>query len=54
MATRQRKPRTRKVSVKVLVVALDGKERAQDVYRIRRKGGRVFLEKPNHNPFAGL
>lgn len=46
-----RKPVTRKISVRGLVFALDGRERPYPVYRF---GRRDLKERPNHNPFQGL
>ena len=49
--TRGRKPRTRKVSVKSASHAIAGAEQPYPVYQFSR---RTFVERPNHNPFAGL
>lgn len=46
-----RKPRKRKISVRGLSFALDGKERPYDVYRF---SGVPKFERPNHNPFKDL
>lgn len=46
-----RKPVTRKVSGRGLAFALAGLEQPYPVYRF---GGRVKIERPNHNPFKGL
>lgn len=47
-----RTPRTRTLSGKSLVLALEGKEKDYPVYRF--SNGRQFVAKPKHNPFAGL
>jgi hypothetical protein len=44
--------RKRKINVRSLVLALDGPERAYDVYRFSR--GKRRFERPGHNPFDGL
>jgi len=46
-----RKPTTKHISVRGLVFALDGRERAYPVYKFSH---RTVHEKPKHNPFAGL
>ena len=48
---RGRKPRTKKVSLRSAVHALAGPEQAFPVYQFSR---RTFVERPGHNPFAGL
>jgi hypothetical protein len=53
MANRPDRPPTfRKVQIRGLVIALDGKERPYDVYRFG--GGVRKYEKPKHNPFKDL
>lgn len=49
---RIRRPQKRRVSVKALVYAVAGAERARVAYRGRP--GTEKYERPNHNPFAGL
>jgi len=46
-----RKPRRRVVSMKSLVFAIEGNERAYPVYKF---SDRQVFERPNHNPFQGL
>ena len=48
---RGRKPLTRRISGRSIVIALDGPEQPYPVYRFSR---RDFVEKPKHNPFDGL
>ena len=45
-------PIARKVNVRGLVIALDGKEKPYDVYRFSRNKRR--FERPKHNPFKDL
>lgn len=53
MASKPDRPPTfRKVHIRGLVIALDGKERPYDVYRFG--GGVRKYEKPKHNPFKDL
>ena len=49
--TRGRKPLTRKVSVRSAVHAIAGVEQPYPVYQF---SARTFVERPKHNPFAGL
>lgn len=49
---RIRPPRKRRISVKALVYAVAGPERPRVAYR--GKPGTEKIERPNHNPFAGL
>lgn len=46
-----RKPKVRKLSVRGISFAIDGKERPFPVYRFSR---RPFFERPGHKPFTGL
>ena len=46
-----RKPKQRKFSVRSMVAALDGAERAYPVYEF--SAGPKY-ERPQHNPFKGL
>jgi hypothetical protein len=48
---RGRKPRTRKVSVRSAAHALAGPEQPYPVYQF---SNRIFVERPSHNPFAGI
>ncbi len=50
-SSRGRKPRTQRVSVRSVSLALSGPEQPYPVYHFSR---RVFIERPGHNPFAGL
>ena len=51
MAIPTRKPVTRRLSGRALVMAIDGPEKPFPVYTFSR---RVFIERPRHNPFRGL
>lgn len=44
-------PRQRRISVRSVVLALDGAERPYDVYRFSR---RPFYERPRNNPFKDI
>jgi len=46
-----RKPTTRKISAKSATHHLAGSEAPYPVYQF---SGRVFLERPNHNPFGDI
>ncbi len=46
-----RKPRTRKVTIRSASHALAGPEQAYPVYQF---SNRTFIERPGHNPFAGI
>jgi len=46
-----KKPRTQVLSMKNLVFAVAGPEKPYPTYTYSRK---TFVEKPKHNPFAGL
>jgi hypothetical protein len=46
-----RKPVTRRISARALVIALEGPERAYPVYQF---SDRNFYERPRHNPFAHM
>ena len=46
-----KKPQTRRMSARSVVLALDGAERPYPVYRFSR---RPVYERPKHNPFNGL
>lgn len=46
-----KQPTQRRMSARSLVIALDGPERPYPVYRF---SGRIFAERPKHNPFSGL
>ena len=48
---RGRKPLTRRISGRSIVIALDGPEKPYPHYQFSRK---QFFAKPNHNPFKGL
>ena len=48
---RGRKPVTRRISGKSIVLALDGPEKPYPHYQFSNK---QFFAKPNHNPFKGL
>ena len=45
----RRKPQTRSISVRSAVHHISGTEQPYPTYNF---SGRVFLEKPKHNPFA--
>lgn len=45
-------PRFRKMSMRGLVFAVAGAERAYPVYRFSR--GKAKVERPRHNPFKNL
>ncbi len=47
----KKKPVVRVFNIRSLVTAIDGKEKPYPVYRF---SGRVFVERPKHNPFTGL
>ena len=47
----KKKPKIRIFNVRSLSIAVDGLEKPYPVYRF---SGRVFVERPKHNPFAGL
>jgi hypothetical protein len=47
----RRRPRIRKVSIKAATHHLAGPEKPYPVYQFSR---RAFIERPKHNPFAGL
>jgi len=48
-------PKTRVMSMRSMVFALDGNEKPYPVYqKLRRNRKKQFVEKPGHNPFAGL
>jgi hypothetical protein len=47
----RRKPQTRQISLRSAVHHIAGPEQSYPTYRF---SGRVFLEKPKHNPFDGL
>jgi hypothetical protein len=44
-------PKTRNISGRSLVMAIDGVEKPYPVYRFSR---RPVYERPRHNPFSGL
>ena len=44
-------PQIRRMNVRSMVIALDGRERDYPVYRF---SGSHKTEKPRHNPFTGL
>lgn len=46
-----RRPRSRIMSQRSLVIAISGAEQPYPVYNF---SGRRFLERPQHNPFANL
>jgi hypothetical protein len=46
-----RPPQIRKISMRSAVFHIAGPEKDYPVYQM---SNRVFLEKPNHNPFKGL
>lgn len=46
-----RKPQTRKISMRSAVYHLAGSEQSYPTYKF---SGRVFVERPRHNPFAGI
>jgi hypothetical protein len=46
-----RKPRKRNTNVRAISTALAGREQPYPTYRF---SGKVFLERPGHNPFDGL
>lgn len=47
----RRKPTTRKISFASAVHHIAGQEQDYPTYRF---SGRVFVERPKHNPFKGL
>jgi len=51
MTVNTKKPRTRVLSMKNLVFAVAGPEKDYPTYRF---SGKVFVEKPKHNPFKNL
>lgn len=44
-------PTKRKITVRSVVITVDGRERPYPVYRFSRQ---AFYERPTHNPFEGL
>lgn len=46
-----RRPQTRKISMRSAVHHIAGQEQN---YPVQKFSGRVFVERPNHNPFAGI
>ena len=45
----KRRPRTRRISGRSVSFALAGKEKDYPVYKF---SGRLFYERPKHNPFS--
>jgi hypothetical protein len=50
-STSARKPTSRKISLRSAVFHIAGEEQDYPTYKF---SSRIFLEKPQHNPFAGI